>query len=46
VAWGQEPTPRQETRDYQFRMGAAIEELRGVKKMAYNGKQHGDGIYR
>lgn len=42
VAWGQEPTPRTDTdKDYQFRPGVAIEELRGVKKLAYNGKQHG-----
>lgn len=42
VAWGQEPTPRTDaTKDYGFRPGVAIEELRGVKKMAFNGKQHG-----
>jgi hypothetical protein len=28
-------------KDYQFRPGVAIEELIGVKKLAYNGKQHG-----
>lgn len=42
IAWGQEPTPRTDsTKDYGFRPGVAIEELRGVKKMAFNGKQHG-----
>lgn len=41
VAWGQEPTPRQQTTDYDFRQGVAIEELLGVKKMAFNGRQHG-----
>lgn len=42
LAWGQEPTPREDTtKDYQFRPGVAIEELVGVKKMAFNGKQHG-----
>jgi len=42
VAWGQEPAPKTDsTKDYGFRPGVAIEELRGVKKMAFNGKQHG-----
>lgn len=42
IAWGQEPTPRQDTlRDYQFRPGVAIEELRGTKKLAFNNKQQG-----
>lgn len=42
VAWGQMPVPKTDsTKDYGFRPGVAIEELRGVKKMAYNGKQHG-----
>jgi len=42
IAWGQEPTPQTDmVKDYKFRPGAAIEELRGVKKMAFNGKQHG-----
>ena len=42
IAWGQEPTPRTDlTRDYQFRPGVAIEELLGVKKINYNGKQNG-----
>jgi N4-gp56 family major capsid protein len=42
IAWGQEPTPRSDMqKDYQFRPGVAIEELLGVKKLAYNGRQHG-----
>ncbi len=42
VAWGQEPAPKTDsTKDYGFRPGVAIEELRGVKKMAFNSKQHG-----
>ncbi len=42
VAWGQMPTPRSDMdKDYKFRPGVAIEELLGVKKMAFNGYQHG-----
>lgn len=42
IAWGQEPTPRTDRlKDYEFRPGVAIEELLGVKKMAFNDKQHG-----
>lgn len=42
VAWGQMPTMRTDTtKDYAFRPGVAVEELLGVKKMAFNGKQHG-----
>lgn len=42
IAWGQEPTPRTDyQKDYGFRPGVAIEELLGVKKIAYNGKQNG-----
>jgi N4-gp56 family major capsid protein len=42
VAWGQEPTPRQDMKkDYEFRPGVAIEELRGTKKLAFNNKQQG-----
>ena len=42
VAWGQEPAPKTDLqKDYGFRPGVAIEELRGVKKLAFNGKQHG-----
>jgi len=42
VAWGQLPTPKTDKdKDYGFRPGAATEELRGVKKMAWNGKQFG-----
>ncbi len=42
IAWGQEPTPRTDyVKDYGFRPGVAIEELLGVKKIAYNGVQNG-----
>lgn len=42
IAWGQEPTMRTDmTKDYQFRPGVAVEELLGVKKLAYNGVQQG-----
>lgn len=42
IAWGQEPTPRTDNlKDYQFRPGVAIEELLGVQKIFFNGKQHG-----
>lgn len=42
IAWGQEPTPRTDTKkDFEFRPGVAIEELLKVGKIAYNGKQNG-----
>lgn len=42
IAWGQEPKMQTDlTKDYSFRPGVAIEELLKVKKLAYNGKQHG-----
>lgn len=42
IAWGQEPTPRTDNlKDYQFRPGVGIEELLGVQKVFFNGKQHG-----
>jgi N4-gp56 family major capsid protein len=41
IAWGQTPSPKTETNDYGFRPGVAIEELRGVQKLAFNGKQRG-----
>lgn len=42
IGWGQEPTPRTDsTKDYGFRPGVAIEELLGVKGIAYNGKKNG-----
>jgi N4-gp56 family major capsid protein len=42
VAWGQMPQPKTDSqKDYGFRPGVAIEELRGVKKIAFNGRQHG-----
>jgi N4-gp56 family major capsid protein len=42
IAWGQMPTMRTDMiKDYGFRPGVAIEELLGVKKIAYNGVQNG-----
>lgn len=42
IAWGQEPTPRTDyVKDYGFRPGVAIEELLGVEKLSFNGKQQG-----
>lgn len=41
IAWGQKPTPRAQKFDYDFRMGAAVEELRGLEKLNYNGLQNG-----
>jgi N4-gp56 family major capsid protein len=42
IAWGQEPTPKTDNvKDYGFRPGVAIEELLGVKKLAFNGVQQG-----
>lgn len=42
IGWGQEPTPKTDLeKDYGFRPGVAIEELIGVKKIAYNGKPNG-----
>jgi hypothetical protein len=42
VAWGQEPQPKTDNvKDYGFRPGVAIEELLGVKKLAFNGVQQG-----
>lgn len=42
IAWGQMPTPRTDfVKDFGFRPGVAIEELLGVKKLSYNGKQNG-----
>jgi hypothetical protein len=42
IAWGQEPTPKTDLdKDYGFRPGVAIEELLGVKKLAFNGVQQG-----
>lgn len=42
IAWGQDPTPRTDRdRDYQFRPGVAIEELRGQKKLSYQGVNYG-----
>lgn len=42
VAYGQDPTFRTDLKeDYEFRPGVAIEELRGIKKISYAGKQYG-----
>lgn len=42
VAYGQDPQFRTDTKeDYEFRPGVAIEELRGIKKTSYAGKQYG-----
>jgi hypothetical protein len=42
IAYGQQPTPRTDLdRDYKFRPGVAIEELRGQKKLSREGKQIG-----
>ncbi len=42
VGWGQEPTPQTDLKkDYNFRPGVAIEELLGVRKLAFNGVQQG-----
>jgi N4-gp56 family major capsid protein len=48
IAWGQEPTPRTDTnKDFQFRPGVAMEELRGIAKVFFltgtsgAAKQHG-----
>lgn len=41
IAWGMEPSVRQETRDYGHIKGNAIIEARGVNKLIYNGKDHG-----
>jgi N4-gp56 family major capsid protein len=42
IAYGQQPTPRTDmNRDYGFRPGVAIEELRGQRKLSFNGVQYG-----
>jgi len=42
VAYGQDPIFRTDLKeDYEFRPGVAIEELRGIKKTSYAGKQYG-----
>jgi N4-gp56 family major capsid protein len=41
VAWAQRTRTATETRDYGFVHGVAIHEQRGVKKLIFNGKQHG-----
>jgi hypothetical protein len=42
LAWGKRPTSRKRGEDdYGHLTGLGISEIRGVKKMVYNGKQHG-----
>jgi N4-gp56 family major capsid protein len=42
LAYGQQPTPRTDPdRDYGFRPGVGLEELRGLKKVSWAGKQYG-----
>lgn len=41
VAWAQRTQSNTETRDYGFVNGVEIREMRGVKKMFFNSKQHG-----
>jgi hypothetical protein len=42
IAWGQDPTPKSDRdRDYGFRPGVAIEELRGQKKTSFLGTNFG-----
>ncbi len=42
IAWGQDPTPKTDRdRDYGFRPGVAIEELRGQKKTSFLGTNYG-----
>lgn len=41
LAWGQDVQSQVEDTDYKFRKGVAVEEMRGVSKMVFNGKQHG-----
>jgi hypothetical protein len=38
---GADPAQTDLDKDYKFRPGVAIEELLGVRKMAFNSKQHG-----
>lgn len=41
IAWEQQPTPRSDPdRDYGFRPGVATEELRGMKKVSWGGKNY------
>ncbi len=41
IAWEQQPTPRTDPdRDYGFRPGVATEELRGMKKVSWGGKNY------
>lgn len=41
IAWAQRTKSTTDTRDYGFVKGVGIHEMRGVKKLFFNGKQHG-----
>jgi N4-gp56 family major capsid protein len=41
IAWAQKTKSTTDTRDYGFVKGVGIHEMRGVKKLFFNGKQHG-----
>jgi hypothetical protein len=41
LAYSKKPEPRQESRDYKHRNGVAIIEIRGQKKVSFNGVQYG-----
>ena len=41
VAWAERTTPVRDTTDYGDKEGVGVEEIRGVKKLMYGGKQHG-----
>lgn len=41
VAWAKRTTTTTDVRDYGFVKGVGIHEMRGIRKMVYNGKDHG-----
>ena len=41
VAWSKKPNPRTQQFDYGHRNGAGISEIRGQKKVSFNGSQYG-----
>lgn len=41
VAWSSKPEPRQQAFDYGHRNGVAVKEIRGQKKVSFNGVQYG-----
>lgn len=41
VAWAKRTSTRTDVRDYGFVNGVAIQEMRGVRKMVFNNKDHG-----